>query len=89
MKLQDLIEETEFRTFSYSGRGMFGKQCLAAEIPQLNEFLSELIGVARNAQDPTELDDALETIQEALLCLRTDTLGHNYVVYFPSIPFGE
>ncbi len=62
------LKEAGYEPFSYSGRGMFGAQCVAVTVPDLQGSMFKLgssIGIGPSTP-------------------RTDNLGHQYVVYWPS-----
>ena len=83
--MQEIAEEAGLNPRSYSGRGMFGKQCLAITT-DANPFLAmaQLIESARQNTDP---DQALEDLQDALSSASMDQMGLGTVIYFKDIPF--
>ncbi len=83
MKLQQFIEECGFETRSYSGRGMFGKECLGVTIEDsLLHFVAELLDLAEEMSDVKNLATALQNA-------RTDSMGLGTIIYFPYIPYKE
>lgn len=84
--LAQLLENAGFETRSYSGRGMYGKQCLAVEAgSSLDVFSAVLEGVSWS---DTPKEDA-DTLAKAFKRARTDSLGLGVVVYFPNIPYDK
>ncbi len=81
-KLQEIFEAAEFNVRSYSGRGMFRRECLAitTDLDLGQVFAAVLEGVQGN-------DDTME-IQEAFQNMRTDQMGLGSVIYFPDVQFG-
>ena len=77
--LKDIIEAAGYKTRSYSGRGMYGKECLAVSLRDVSEseFYADLV-------EKTNGSDALR-VAKALRNMRTDSLGRGIVLYFPSI----
>lgn len=71
---------------SYSGRGMYAKECLAVAGVRLSQLLSDVISAVGNQVRDTENVDA---IAEAFEDMKTDNMGRNIVVYFPNVPFVE
>lgn len=78
--------------FKYSGRYMYGQQCLGIRcenpVTVVLDILKELI--SDNVSEDVDqlllyLDDVLEELKEA----QFDSLGMDYVVYFPNIPWDE
>lgn len=83
LEADDQNEDIEIR--SYSGRGMFGRHCLAAVARSDTDVLRSLFrGLSKN---PTS--EACVRISEDLEDMKVDSLGHDFVVYWPNIPFGS
>ena len=83
--LQRLLESLDYKTMAYSGRFMFGEECLAVKnIKNTEEFLGELLFEIDlwNERCLPELKIHL-TKRDC----RVDTLGKHYVVYFPYIEY--
>ena len=77
----ETISETEnFTVKSYSGRNMYGKECLAISGHDINLM-------ALGAELGKELSDNL--IQNILLGVHSDQLGLGIVYYWPKIPYFE
>lgn len=75
----------------YSGRGMYGGQCVATSQVDRDEFMFKLGCVATkhshaNGED-SEVD--LFDVTVLLLSVREDSLGMGRIVYWPRIPFKE
>lgn len=82
--LQLTLEELDYTTRSYSGRGMYGKECLGVELGALKdvgELVADLIEAA--ADDPNCADDVARGVRR----MSWDNLGLGIIVYFPSVPF--
>ena len=88
-QLQKLFERAGYNTRSYSGRGMYGKECLGVVLNRdqdLGMIFGDLIDVlARNREDFDQIFIA-ECFQEGL---RTDSLGLGTILYFPRFPYEE
>ena len=78
--LQRMIEKAGFQCRSYSGRGMFGKTCLAVEVDSLGVFFAELVLALDGSKAHTEVFDGLTTMQ-------TDSMGMGRVLYFSNLPY--
>ena len=94
--LQEMLEELSHDVRSYSGRGMYGKKCLAIDVGQgfTPGFLAaEIIGllVLREGlfmpNDPTSREQVLEELQEGLRNMTSDQMGKGMILYFPDVPF--
>lgn len=82
--------ETDGITETYSGRGMYGGECFGVMLPNDHcaPFLVLLGAIttetAMIAQDDMPTDQAIELGRAA----RTDSLGHQMIVYFPGWQLG-
>jgi|GEM_PF-2775330 len=73
----------EFEIRGYSGRAMYGAECLGVEFDgRLGHVLSELVRYAAGL----ERDDAQE-LADALRDMRTDSMGRGTIAYFPDVHF--
>ena len=100
--LQELCEDSDILVRSYSGRGMFGKSCLAV-VPEQNSagpffasVLRALVDRGIGTQDElaseddevdTEGADTLEELAQAFDDMHQDSMGMSIVLYFPRIEF--
>ncbi len=78
--VQRILEDIGYETRSYSGRGMYGKQCLGIE---LDEGMGSLFADILESIEP---DDLFE-MSKAFRQMQQDSLGMGKIIYFPSIPF--
>lgn len=62
---------------NYSGRGMFGKNCLGITVENLEHGLFRL-GRAIGEEDFSFMVKEVENF-------RTDNLGRDYIIYFPKL----
>lgn len=98
MTLKEILKDNcEVR--SYSGRGMFGKQCIGVETNSVAVILQELAvvimeEVAQVVSDNHGCDD--EPVHEedrdlmrSLFDYRTDNMGLGMIVYWPRIEYVE
>ena len=79
--LKDIIEASGYDARSYSGRGMYGKKCLAFDTDD-----STFEVVANLFDTVIDTDDAGDFIN-MLRKTKTDSMGRGTVFYFPSIAF--
>jgi hypothetical protein len=89
--LKELIEDAEFEARSYSGRGMYGRECVGISLDAGDELVIGAkvmkAAVERNEQldphdeDIIDLDDVIELFDRA----STDALGRGTILYFPSV----
>ena len=82
-QLQDIIEMAGYETRSYSGRGMYGKECLAFTTERETSSFAVAADLIAAAIDAGE--DFIEPVLAAMRGVKTDSLGRGAVFYFPSI----
>lgn len=83
-QLQDIIEMAGYETRTYSGRGMFGKECLAFTADSETSSFAVAADLMAAAIDAGE--DFIAPVIEAMRGIRTDSLGRGTVFYFPGVP---
>lgn len=88
LDLRNIFVALGLNCFSYSGRGMYGKKCLAVEISS-NRNLFELGGLVAREIDDINSDFDGELDFEWMSDARTDSLGRGMVLYFPEIAWEE
>jgi hypothetical protein len=81
-EIQRAIEDADFETRSYSGRGMYGKSCLAVSADDPVEVVAKAMAAVA-ADNGVDLWDLAEKISNA----RTDSMGRGIVIYWPGIPY--
>ena len=87
--LRDFAESNDLElTTDYSGRGMYGTQCIGfiGDINafklgfDLRDFLNDFIA------DGNELgEDLLDTLRNSKVCM--DNMGRDSIIYFPNIKY--
>lgn len=85
-KILDLCNAAELEYRSYSGRGMYGEQCLGITCAQPERVICTLFSVALEMD--WERED-LQSLAEALQESCTDSMGRSAIVYFPDIALTE
>lgn len=93
LSLQDQGEISSYRD-NYSGRAMYGKRCIAADIGRgngsaakvvaliISEVLTELVDECDSEFD---LKDSIDSICADLANVREDSMGLGTVVYWPRL----
>ena len=71
-----------YETRAYSGRGMYGKECLAFTAD--GEEFAVAADLMEAALDAGE--DFIAPVLAAMRGIRTDSLGRGTVFYFPGVP---
>lgn len=82
------ILDQEFETYSYSGRAMYGKKCLAFNISREVNEAGVVALIMKNYADEFG-DKTLEDIVVFFERSKTDSMGLNTIMYFPSIVWQE
>lgn len=87
-RLQMLIEDAGMLPHSYSGRGMYGHECLAIDCDS-NKLLSHFSFILDAAKRyPTDaLVSDLEILTDAMRQACTDEMGLGTVIYWPRIEY--
>ena len=78
MTLQELIEDLGYETRSYSGRGMYGRECLGVTVDDPVFFALE-IGQEMGS------NEEYNNFGRNLPCVSWDSMGRDYIVYFPNV----
>lgn len=68
---------------NYSGRWMYGSECLAVKCESVNLFVSLFLEEAANEYKDYEFEEVVLEFSNMLRCMRTDFLGSGMIVYFP------
>lgn len=85
MTLQEIFENAEYKCFSYSGRGMYGRKCLAV---YYSGSVGSLFAAVLDSYTPNPECNKANMI-EAFEQMQTDNLGRDMVAYFPNIEYVE
>lgn len=86
-KLQKALEATDRETRSYSGRGMYGKSCLAFTVDSgdLGEVVADLMQYVAEKGDTDRF--IVDSISDAFRNMSSDSMGMGSVYYFKRIPY--
>lgn len=83
MDLKEYLEIGGMETQPYSGRGMYGKECVSFTTDNVIESIVDILSeAAMNAEQGEEVDTVLE-VGEMLKKARVDSMGLQMIVYFP------
>lgn len=91
-ELEEIIENAGYETRRYSGRFMYGKECVAFEVPQEEEFgaIAEIIYsyVDANFADTDKFWEGLQSLNRIIESMKLDEMGRdNYILYFPQVKY--
>ncbi len=85
-KVKDLLEDAGHETRRYSGRAMYGRQCLAVVTD------AEAADVVVDAMERCAMGGDAESVVELARFLhgsRTDSMGRGTVIYWPNIDWAD
>jgi hypothetical protein len=85
--LQRELEDAGHEVRSYSGRGMYGKDCLGCDSMTLEEFVLFAFELGSHLNDDEEKEDERDLISRALARVKTDSMGMGIIIYFPGVEF--
>ncbi len=89
--LQVIFEDDDnFEVRKYSGRAMYGKECLGIVVDDIKHFNTHIFNRLRKLFDSFEyhddtIDNTLADLAQASRHMRTDNMGQSTIVYFPNI----
>lgn len=76
------LETADLEPFEYSGRGMFGKKCVAVRAnSEVDLVISVMTSMVENCAERSDLLDMLDELSSP----KTDSLGKGTVVYWESM----
>lgn len=85
----EVLRAADLRVRSYSGRGMFGKTCVAVEIENdIGELFSEVLESISNYSSD-EQNEAIELCVKNFRRMMTDSMGRGQIAYWPSVEYTE
>lgn len=74
----------DFTVSLYSGRGMYGEQCLGFTVSNPLQFMFELGKVARTIENDED-DHLYSIIEDMERQINQDSMGMSSIVYFPRV----
>lgn len=83
-KLIEVIESANFEVRSYSGRAMYGKDCVGIDVRQGVSQFQVGVAVAQMAMTLGYEDLADDLADERVV---SDSMGYDTIVYFPNVPW--
>ena len=99
--LKSLIEAAGYEAYSYSGRGMFGRECVGFTCPDVNTAIADLFEacMAQDMEDDEHADEHVKSVSQVMeehgaLCevIRKsayDSMGLDKVLYFKSVEWQD
>ena len=89
MNLQELLQDVGYKCRSYSGRNMYGNNCLGVTLSSRIEpmrFVAEVLEHVAD-HDGDDMADMLDELVRGLRDCKTDSMGRGMIIYFPMIDF--
>jgi hypothetical protein len=85
MTFQQLLEDNDYKTRSYSGRGMFGEECLAVTVDDIPTAIWNIATMLAefNAEAPTFNQESIPEPKG----MRYDNMGRQSVLYWTRVPY--
>lgn len=87
--LIDLIEQSDVEAEearSYSGRGMYGRECVGLVVSNVFSAVAALYsGLSRVVADEIDLEDYLEALSDVIRETRQDGMGLDHIIYWPAL----
>lgn len=89
--IQIAADELSIDLRDYSGRGMYGSQCVASSQVDRDEFMFKLGWIVADHAHANGEDGEVDLFGVTVLLqnVREDSLGMGRIVYWPHIPFKE
>lgn len=78
----DALRNYGFNVRSYSGRAMYGANCVGLDVESFGAVMNIAVGLIEGGIDPTEVCELGEN-------MRTDNMGLGYIVYWPALELSE
>jgi len=78
----EILADTGIDYHSYSGRGMFGDRCLAITCGNPFAAIGEIVKFVESVDD-------IQLIGSLISGAKTDSLGREYVLYFPDVEYSD
>lgn len=82
----ELIREAGHEPRSYSGRVMYGRQCVGVTTDDPFALIGDML---QAVMDRGEADGELEMIRTLLKDTRTDSMGRSSIVYWPEVEWSS
>ena len=86
MTFQQLLEENDYATRSYSGRAMYGKECLGVTVDDVVSATWDISKLLAEENARLEEYPSIPQIPEPK-GLRYDNMGRGYIIYWTQVPY--
>lgn len=89
--LVNLIQAAGYEAYSYSGRGMPGRQCVGLTCSDVNTAIADIFEAVLDVygQEYEVLMDAHSALCDALRSSAQDSMGMDKVLYFKSVEWQD
>jgi len=87
--IQIICEQNDINVRSYSGRGMYGKECLGITFKRGMGFVNVVDAMLEYIQNNEEYYIEIESFREGIRDMQSDSMGLGTVVYFPSVEYDD
>lgn len=80
----DILKSLEKSPRNYSGRGMYGRSCVAVEVESTQEALEFMYSFGAEAAHRGDIDDAMRYSSPCM-----DNMGHGLVLYWTTVAWPD
>lgn len=87
-RVRELFEDAQYEPRRYSGRCMYGRECLSVTTDSASESVTVVLDVVQACAENGTSEDVVELV-DMLRGSRTDSMGRGVVVYWPDISWAE
>ena len=77
--LKEILQAAGYEPRSYSGRGMYGKECIGVTVESVQQLFQAIL---RAAHDNEEMDMLFD--DQIFADANWDNMGRDYIVYWPN-----
>jgi hypothetical protein len=81
-RVLEILADTGIDYHSYSGRGMFGDRCLAITCENPFVAIGDIVKAVESVDD-------IQLIGFLISGAKTDSLGREYILYFPDVEYSD
>ncbi len=87
-RVREFFEDAQYEPRAYSGRAMYGDQCLAVTTDSASEAATVILDVIQACAENGTKEDVIELV-DLLRGSRSDSMGRGVVVYWPDIAWSD
>lgn len=86
--LVTVLVRAGYKARSYSGRGMYGKECVGVDLENVGQVVDAVLDVVDNLEADTAKGRATtRLVMQALRQPSEDSMGRGIILYWPRLPW--